>query len=63
MSDWIPISHPPKNNWTVLFCDEYGRISLGFWSTSQNRAIPVALLSTITHWMPLPDPPKEEETK
>lgn len=54
-SCWIPVTEPPKYGDYYLVCDNCGRVyttpfgNIGWW-----------LESNVTHWMPLPKPPKEE---
>lgn len=54
-SCWIPVTEPPKYGDYYLVCDNCGRVyttpfgNTGWW-----------LESNVTHWMPLPKPPKEE---
>ena len=66
MNDWISVKEQmPKTFHTVLLTDgidvgagEYrGTTNLGFpyWSGSLGECV------NITHWMPLPKPPKEEQ--
>lgn len=72
MSDWMPIESAPKGNQSVLliaantpipmYC---GRYRLGFWGEPQQdylawRCDSSGKFATPTHWMPLPQPPKEQ---
>lgn len=69
LTAWNPIETAPENVW-VLVCDEDKKLhvfqmekdedgymcwqeSTGFWILPNNNEI------AITHWMPLPNPPKE----
>jgi hypothetical protein len=64
MTDWQPIETAPKDGTHILIYDAYGECSVVYWFTYDNgndcgwtydggdRFDP-------SHWMPLPDPPKE----
>ena len=67
---WIPVTErlPDNIGEEVLVCNEdYGKSDLGFatvavyngngWLECWDRKM---YLASITHWMPLPEPPKEE---
>ena len=66
---WIPVTERlPDMHVEVLVCTEdYGKTELGFltdavwdgagWLETWERK---TYLATVTHWMPLPEPPKEE---
>lgn len=68
---WIPVTERlPEIHKEVLVCNEdYGEAELGFsevavwdgndWICTWDME---SRLHFITHWMPLPEPPKEEET-
>ena len=67
--EWIPVTERlPEEHEIVLVCNaEYGRSGLGFatvavwdgtyWIEIWDRR---TALHRISHWMPLPEPPKEE---
>lgn len=71
---WIPVTEalPESVDDDVLVTDGEG-CAVGFWredakawdSTDfgwlENRSEPPCGIHTVTHWMPLPEPPKEEE--
>lgn len=53
---WIPVTErlPEKNTWVLAYCKYKGHVVdymdiNGLWS-----------YGNITHWMPLPEPPKED---
>ena len=66
---WIPVTERlPDMHVEVLVCtEEYGETQLGFsmvavfdgtgWLETWGRK---TYLAAVTHWMPLPEPPKEE---
>ena len=63
---WIPASNRlPANGDTVIVCDareDYVNCfwyDMGWWYNEGHRVS----LDEITHWMPLPEPPKEEPPK
>ena len=68
-SDWIAVTERlPKLHEEVLVCNkDYGLSELGFamvavwdgtnWIETWNK---IDAIHCITHWMPLPEPPKEE---
>ena len=54
---WIPVTERlPKEQKTVLTWGEQGIILLN-WRHDNKWC---SCLGDVTHWMPLPDPPKEE---
>jgi len=69
MSDWISVKDRlPENDDNYLILFEYGRyrfnerVIVGFYSNNKwcvsghsNN------LDTVTHWMPLPEPPKDNQ--
>lgn len=69
LNRWIPVTERmPEMHDEVLICNEdYGKTDLGFatvalwdgsdWINAWNRA---GTLHYVTHWMPIPEPPKEE---
>ena len=61
---WIPVTERlPANGDTVIVCDareDYVNCfwyDMGWWYSEGYRVS----LDEITHWMPLPEPPKEDE--
>lgn len=40
----------------VLFCDAKGRMSVGY--NREGQLVMAKPIGKITHWMPLPEPPK-----
>ena len=69
MSEWQPIETAPKDGTDILLVVRYGNLNktrLGAWR--QQRPGEFAWLQhhtfdhfagEVTHWMPLPDPPKQ----
>ena len=64
VQQWIPVTERlPEEYTTVLVCGEdgvepgrfYGKS--GFWTYDQYEQDPIF---AVTHWMPLPEPPKGE---
>lgn len=68
---WIPVAEPPKvdiyvYSVNVLFLHESGDIYTGYANLETGNWIVMDgtkkfLKGKITHWMPLPEPPKEEK--
>ena len=64
-SRWISVDdeQPPRSEWsfifskTVLVCDKDGHIDTAWYNFKLNRW---EWLNDITHWMPLPEPPKKD---
>lgn len=65
--DWIPVSEPPIENDMVLVyceCNHYSKICVGFHKKKSKTELlwyrdwSFNIISP-THWMPLPEPPKE----
>lgn len=65
---WIPVEERlPKPKDLVLVCNEFGGVHYGYfesnkkWYTANNWLVDSwTVMSNVTHWMPLPEPPKEE---
>ena len=62
---WIPMSKRLPDEVNALFLLENGKITTGMWING-NLVVPVGLgqfkpFSPVTHWMPLPEPPKGGE--
>jgi hypothetical protein len=55
MSEWQPIITAPRGEWLIFGWWENGfwEVDMGVWAGSDKDSIP-------THWMPLPQPPKED---
>ena len=51
---------PPHNRRVEVFCEPYG-VTVGFYDAIRKewRTGDYCLLQNVTHWMPLPKPPKE----
>ena len=64
---WIPVSEklPDKNMWCLVICNEWGgritRIStfLADYFGERFEEDGKVITRFVTHWMPLPEPPKE----
>ena len=57
---WIPASEPPKDSEHVLVCTKHRKPFKARYYPDRNRW-DVSGSVVITHWMPLPEPPKEEK--
>lgn len=65
---WIPVTERlPNPKDLVLVCNEFGGVHYGYfesnkrWYTANNwLADAWTVMPNVTHWMPLPEPPKEE---
>ena len=66
VQQWIPVTERLPEEWVaVLVWSEYGFCEVavylgipGKWRVTWNHAM--LEVDSITHWMPLPEPPKEE---
>ena len=64
---WEPIKTAPKDR-TLLLCLDGKSVALGIWKktfdgemwVNEEYAETIPLYLEPTHWMPLPEPPKEE---
>ena len=66
--EWQPIETAPKNGeWVLLYFPHYAKSSVGKWRSPspeyyQHWCIEGGVTPyDPTHWMPLPQPPKEEQ--
>lgn len=59
--EWIKVSDRlPQNLFDTIFCDMDGNVGAGFIDHNGEWKLPGDIpLYNITHWMPLPKPPKE----
>lgn len=66
-SKWISADHPPEN-WKgeggyltnfYVYTPEYG-VDIGNYMRPANKWLCMGIPCNVTHWMPLPLPPKEE---
>lgn len=65
---WIPVTErlPKESRWCLVICNEWGgritRISAFVTDSFGNRFLEDSreISGFVTHWMPLPEPPKEE---
>lgn len=64
---WIPVEErlPEEYVDVLCYCSRNGQYGCGEWSKEDNGTIYwTGLYGMIpTHWMPLPEPPKEDKTK
>ena len=61
-SKWIPVSERlPKEFENVLVYDSSDGMVEEAFITRHNEWVGVPMSDTVTHWMPLPEPPKEGE--
>lgn len=66
---WIPVKERlPNPKDLVLVCNEFGGVHYGYfesnkqWYTANNWLYDAwTVMSNVTHWMPLPEPPKDGE--
>lgn len=60
---WIPVTERlPEKPGRYLICEELGRAMIAGWDTSRwfgGRSYYEFTVYKATHWMPLPQPPKE----
>lgn len=64
MSEWQPIESAPKTTQSrLVWCPERQNVRLVFWDGRYEgewrTCGGTSLTETPTHWMPLPEPPKE----
>lgn len=57
---WIPASEPPKDSEHVLVCTKHRKPFKARYYPDRKRW-DVSGSVVITHWMPLPDPPREDK--
>ena len=60
---WMPIESAPKDGSEILLVSRKGRIANGCWMTANDKVgawMWPYVLQEPTHWMPLPQPPKEQ---
>ena len=66
---WIPVTvRLPNPKDLVLVCNEFGGVHYGYfeidrqWYTANNWLVDAwTVMPNVTHWMPLPEPPKDGE--
>ena len=59
MSEWISIKKVlPPNGYALACCSSGNRVSTFFWDGKSKDLEDKGY--EVTHWMPLPEPPKEE---
>lgn len=65
VNKWRPASEPPKESGKYLVCTRKGRVyQTKFYSYPENEGGHFGQKDkgrSVTHWMPLPQPPKEVE--
>ena len=60
-SEWISVKERlPDNGEKVLTVDNEGCMIVASWYKLGGWFLPVCRANPVTHWMPLPDPPKGE---
>ena len=59
--EWQPIATAPKDGTAILGYFPSGLMKVAQWIDHQNRwaGFGFGFVGTPTHWMPLPEPPKE----
>lgn len=59
---WIPVTErlPEPYTWVLVFAEEHEVAFDAFYDGAQWKDAILNVLG-VTHWMPLPEPPKEEE--
>ena len=62
---WQPIETAPKDGTAALIFskdDAFGPVIVGWWENDDEAWWgPHSYIVRPTHWMPLPDPPKEDQ--
>lgn len=66
MSEWQPIDTAPKDGSDILVVSESAEFKIIFWSEDDGEdgcwCDPLYFIGeeteTLTHWMPLPEPPR-----
>lgn len=63
---WIPASKPPKEEGSYLVCSKTGKVYTSHYYTEKKCSEWYTRKAewshpNVTHWMPLPKPPKEVE--
>ena len=59
VGEWISIDERlPDNGETVLTVDNEGYMIVASWYELGGWFLPVCRANPVTHWMPLPEPPK-----
>ena len=63
MSEWRPIITAPKDGSEVLLYGQDGSVAISCWFKAHNFSAWIGYdnrkAAKPTHWMPLPEPPKE----
>lgn len=70
MSEWISVKDrlPDKEDLFLISYGESREITIGLWNFRNNRFEETEIewfgyeITGVTHWMPLPEPPKESDT-
>ena len=60
-SKWIPVTErlPEERKWVLIYT-EIGRTLVAAWYGDGWGTTSFVALNNVTHWMPLPEPPKGE---
>lgn len=70
VQQWTPASQPPED-WKgdgghltnyYVYTKEYG-VDIGNYMKPANKWLCMGIPCNVTHWMPLPEPPKEEHKR
>ena len=61
VQQWIPVSErlPEKYNTEVIVCTDKGDVMTANYEKDYFINTEAWITPTVTHWMPLPEPPKE----
>ena len=59
---WIPVSErlPEESGEYLTYCGEYDGICVIYYEILKTKNKWITKWKEVTHWMPLPEPPKEE---
>ena len=57
---WIPVSErlPEKDGYYLVYCAEYDGICIIYYEILKTKSKWRTKWKEVTHWMPLPEPPK-----
>ena len=59
---WIPVTErlPEEDGWYLVYRGEYGGICIVHYKVLKTKGKWMCKWEEVTHWMPLPEPPKGE---
>lgn len=65
VQQWIPASKPPEKEGSYLVCSKTGKVYTSHYYTEKKCSEWYTRKAewshpNVTHWMPLPEPPKED---